>query len=170
VAATGPKNVANVARVADGWLPIFFWPERAADVWGDALAAGRASRDPSLGSLEVVASATVAIGDHLEHLRDSVRPLLALYIGGMGARTMNFYNDLACRYGLEGPARLIQDEYLAGRKDGAARAVPAELVEGITMIGPPGLVRERCLPRSRRDTAEHPRNRARARAHRRSGP
>jgi F420-dependent oxidoreductase-like protein len=143
VAATGPKNVANVARIADGWLPIFFWPERADRVWGDALAAGRADRDPSLRPLEVVASVTVAIGDHLEHLRDTVRPQLALYIGGMGAREMNFYNDLACRYGLDGPARLIQDEYLAGRRDEAAAAVPAELVAGTTMVGPPGLVRDR---------------------------
>jgi F420-dependent oxidoreductase-like protein len=143
VAATGLRNVANVARVADGWLPISFWPERAAGVWGDALTAGRDARDPALRPLEVAASATVAIGDHVEHLRDSVRPELALYIGGMGAREMNFYNDLACRYGLERPARLIQEAYLAGRKDEAARAVPAELVEGTTIIGPRGLARER---------------------------
>jgi len=143
VAASGPRNVANVARVADGWLPIFFWPERADMVWGDALADGLSSRDPSLGALEIVASATVAIGDDLEHLRDTVRPQLALYIGGMGAREMNFYNDLACRYGLEGSAREIQDLYLSGQRAGAAAAVPSELVEGTTIIGPPGLVRDR---------------------------
>lgn len=143
VAASGPKNVQTAARVADGWLPIFFWPERSAQVWGQPLAAGLRDRDPSLRPLEVVASASVAIGDDLEELRDMVRPQLALYIGGMGAREMNFYNDLACRYGLEDDARRIQDLYLAGHKDEAARAVPAELVDGTTLIGPAGLVRER---------------------------
>ena len=146
VAATGPRNVTTVARIADGWIPIFFWPERAQQVWGDALAAGLSRRDSALGSLEIVASTTVAItddADEARHLRDTMRPQLALYIGGMGARDMNFYNDLACRYGLDGPARQIQDLYLAGRKDEAAAAVPAELVEGTTMIGPTGLVRDR---------------------------
>jgi F420-dependent oxidoreductase-like protein len=143
VAATGPKNVAGAARIADGWIPIFFWPERSRQVWGDPLAAGLAERDPALGPLEVVASVTVAVGEDQEHLRDAARPQLALYIGGMGARNMNFYNDLACRYGLEGPAKQIQDLYLSGQKDEAARAVPAELIEGTTMIGPPGLVRDR---------------------------
>ncbi|HUD79467.1 MAG TPA: LLM class F420-dependent oxidoreductase [Streptosporangiaceae bacterium] len=143
VAASGPKNVQTAARVADGWLPIFFWPERSAQVWGQPLAAGLRERDPSLRPLDVVASASVAIGDDLEELRDMVRPQLALYIGGMGAREMNFYNDLACRYGLEDDARRIQDLYLAGHKDEAARAVPAELVDGTTLIGPAGLVRGR---------------------------
>jgi len=146
VAATGPKNVTNAARIADGWIPIFFWPERAQQVWGDALRAGLRDRDSGLGPLEVVVSSTVAITDDAEQarrLQDAVRPQLALYIGGMGAREMNFYNDLACRYGLDEPARQIQDLYLAGRKDEAAAAVPAELVEGTTMIGPAGLVRDR---------------------------
>ncbi len=143
VAATGPKNVENAVRIADGWIPIFFWPERSGQVWGEALAAGLAGRDPALGPLDVVASVTVAVGEGLEHLRESARPQLALYIGGMGARQMNFYNDLACRYGLEGPAKQIQDLYLSGQRDEAARAVPAELIEGTTMIGPPGLVRDR---------------------------
>jgi F420-dependent oxidoreductase-like protein len=143
VAASGPKNVQTAARVADGWLPIFFWPERSAQAWGQPLAAGLRERDPSLRPLEVVASASVAIGEDLEELRDMVRPQLALYIGGMGAREMNFYNDLACRYGLEDDAGRIQDLYLAGHKDEAARAVPAELVDGTTLIGPAGLVRER---------------------------
>jgi F420-dependent oxidoreductase-like protein len=143
VAASGPKNVENAARVADGWIPIFYWPERAQKVWAEPLATGLAQRDPSLGQLEVTVSTTVAIGEHTEHLRDTVRPQLALYIGGMGARSMNFYNDLACRYGLEGPAKQIQDLYLSGAKDQAARAVPAELVEGTTMMGPLGLIRDR---------------------------
>jgi F420-dependent oxidoreductase-like protein len=146
VAATGPRNVTNAARIADGWIPIFFWPERARQVWGDALDAGLRDREPGLGPLEVVASATVAITEDAEkasRLRDATRPQLALYIGGMGAREMNFYNDLACRYGLEESARTIQDLYLAGRREEAAAAVPAELVEGTTIIGPAGLVRDR---------------------------
>ena len=143
VAASGPRNVENAARVADGWIPIFYWPERAGDVWAEPLAKGLAGRDPSLGRLEVAVSTTVAIGEHIEHLRDMVRPQLALYVGGMGAREMNFYNDLACRYGLAGPARQIQDLYLSGLKDEAAAAVPTELVEGTTMIGPLGLIRDR---------------------------
>lgn len=149
VAASGPKNVQTAARVADGWLPIFFWPERSAQVWGQPLAAGLRDRDPSLRPLEVVASASVAIGDDLEELRDMVRPQLALYIGGMGAREMNFYNDLACRYGLEDDARRIQDLYLAGHKDEAARAVPAELVDGTTLIGRPGWCGSGSLPTPR---------------------
>jgi F420-dependent oxidoreductase-like protein len=143
VAGTGPRNVENAARIADGWIPIFFWPERAAQVWNAPLAAGLAQRDPALAPLEVSASVTVAIGDDVEHLREKARPQLALYIGGMGARSRNFYNDLACRYGLEGPAAKIQDLYLAGHKDEAARAVPDELIEGTTLIGPAGYVRER---------------------------
>jgi F420-dependent oxidoreductase-like protein len=143
VAATGPKNVETAARIADGWIPIFFWPERSGRVWGTPLASGLASRHPALGPLEVVASVTVAVGEGQEHLRETARPQLALYIGGMGARQKNFYNDLACRYGLDGAARQIQDLYLDGRKEEAARAVPAELIEGTTMIGPPGLVRDR---------------------------
>jgi F420-dependent oxidoreductase-like protein len=143
VAGTGPKNVENAARIADGWIPIFFWPERSGQVWGEALAAGLGRRSPVLGPLEVVASVTVAVGEGQEQLREAARPQLALYIGGMGAREMNFYNDLACRYGLEGPAKQIQDLYLSGHRDEAARAVPQELIEGTTMIGPPGLVRDR---------------------------
>jgi F420-dependent oxidoreductase-like protein len=143
VAAIGPRNVENVAALADGWIPTFFWPERAAGVWSGPLAAGAARRDGSLGPLEVVAGVAAAIGDDVEGLREPARQNLALYIGGMGARSRNFYNDLACRYGLEGPAAKIQDLYLAGHKDEAARAVPAELIEGTTLIGPEGYVRDR---------------------------
>ena len=143
IASLGPKNVESTARLADGWLPVFFWPERSGQVWGEPLARGASQRDPGLGPLEIVASATVAIGDDLDELRQSARPQLALYIGGMGAADMNFYNDLACRYGLEDAAKRIQDLYLAGHKDEAARAVPQELIDGTTMIGPEGFVRDR---------------------------
>jgi F420-dependent oxidoreductase-like protein len=143
VASLGPKNVESTARFADGWLPIFFWPERADRVWGEPLARGASQRDPSLAPLEIAASTTVAIGDGLEELRQASRPQLALYIGGMGAADMNFYNDLARRYGLEDAAKQIQDLYLGGHREEAARAVPQELIDATTMIGPAGFVRDR---------------------------
>jgi F420-dependent oxidoreductase-like protein len=143
VAAIGPKNVAMTAELAEGWEPIFYVPEKAATVWGEALAAGQAKRDPALPPLEVIAAAPLAIGDDVEHLRDAARPMLALYIGGMGARGRNFYNDLARRYGYEAEAKRIQDLYLSGRKDEAAAAVPAELLAKTSLIGPEGYVIER---------------------------
>jgi F420-dependent oxidoreductase-like protein len=146
IAAIGPKNVAMSAEIADGWQPIFYLPERAAEVWGDSLAAGRAKRDPTLGDLDVVVSTPLAI-THNENsatgLLDAIRPMLALYIGGMGAKGRNFYHDLACRYGFEAEAEAIQDLYLAGKKDDAAAAVPDELVRRSSLIGPAGYVRER---------------------------
>jgi alkanesulfonate monooxygenase SsuD/methylene tetrahydromethanopterin reductase-like flavin-dependent oxidoreductase (luciferase family) len=131
------------AEVADGWLPIFYVPEKAAAVWGDSLAKGEANRAASLGPLEIVAGGLVAIGDDVTNLRDMLRPMVALYVGGMGAKGRNFYNDLACRYGYEAEAANIQELYLAGRKDEAAAAVPADLLEGMSLVGPAGYVRER---------------------------
>jgi F420-dependent oxidoreductase-like protein len=143
LAAIGPKNVALAAELAESWMPIFYLPEKAADVWGGALAEGSAKRDPALGSLDVIASAALAIGDDVVPLRDHSRPQLALYIGGMGARGRNFYNDLARRFGYEAEAQAIQDAYLDGRKDEAAALVPAELVEHTALIGPESYVAER---------------------------
>ncbi|GHF75855.1 F420-dependent oxidoreductase-like protein [Amycolatopsis bartoniae] len=143
LASIGPKNVAMTAEIAEGWEPIFFHPEKAADVWGDSLAEGRAKRDPSLGELDVVVGVPVAIGDDVKHMIDWVRPMVALYVGGMGARGKNFYNELACRYGYEAEAKKIQDLYLDGKKEEAAAAVPAELLEAISLIGPAGYVKER---------------------------
>jgi F420-dependent oxidoreductase-like protein len=143
VASLGDANVRLTAELADGWLPIFFVPEKAADVWGDALAAGAAKRPAELGPLDVVAGGPLAIGDDVTGLRDLARPMLALYVGGMGARGRNFYNDLVRRYGYEAEAATIQDLYLAGRKDEAAAAVPADLLEQTSLVGPAGYVRER---------------------------
>jgi F420-dependent oxidoreductase-like protein len=143
VASLGDAHVRLTPELADGWLPIFFVPEKAADVWGDALAAGAAKRPAELGPLDVVAGGPLAIGDDVTGLRDLARPMLALYIGGMGARGRNFYNDLVRRYGYEAEAATIQDLYLAGRKDEAAAAVPAELLEQTSLVGPAGYVRER---------------------------
>ena len=143
LAALGPKNVEMVAEIAEAWEPIFFMPERAGTVWGDSLAAGKAKRDPALGDLQIVVGVSVAIGDDVEPALEQVRPQLALYIGGMGARGKNFYNDLARRYGYEDEARTIQDLYLDGRKDEAAAAVPDELVRAVSLVGPESYVAER---------------------------
>ncbi|HVT75625.1 MAG TPA: LLM class F420-dependent oxidoreductase [Acidimicrobiales bacterium] len=143
VAAIGEKNVTMTAEIADGWLPIFFMPDKAHLVWGDALKAGKAKRDPSLPELDVVAGGMLAIGDGVEGLRDFMRPALALYIGGMGARGKNFYNELACRYGFEKEAKEIQDLYLDGKKQEAAAAVPAEMLESMTLVGPEGYIKEK---------------------------
>ena len=143
VAALGPKNVALAAELAEGWQPIFYFPEKAGLTWDAPLAEGKAKRDPQLPPLDVIAEAPVAIGDDVTHLRDVTRPFFALYIGGMGARGRNFYYDLACRFGYADEANRIQDAYLSGRKDEAAALVPAELVEKTSLIGPHGYVKER---------------------------
>jgi F420-dependent oxidoreductase-like protein len=143
LAALGPRNVELAAELAEAWMPVFYLPERASQVWGDALADGLAKRDPSLGSLDVIATAPLAIGEDVTALRDRARPFLALYIGGMGARGRNFYNDLARRLGYEAEAKAIQDAYLDGRKAEAEALVPAELLELTSLIGPASYVAER---------------------------
>ncbi|MGS2640460.1 LLM class F420-dependent oxidoreductase [Streptosporangium sp. LJ11] len=143
IAAIGPKNVELSAELAEGWEPIFYVPEKAADVWGASLAAGKARRDPALGELDVIAQASLAIGDDVSGWLELGRPMAALYIGGMGAKGKNFYNDLARRYGYEKEAEQIQNLYLEGKKDEAAALVPYELLEKMSLIGPEGHVRER---------------------------
>ena len=146
VAALGPKNVELAAEAAEGWEPIFYFPERAAAAWGEPLAAGRARRDPSLPPLDVVGQAPLAIGDDVAGYRELARPVFALYIGGMGPhrdRGRNFYYELAVRFGFETAANACQDAYLDGRKDEAAALVPAELLAGTSLIGPAGYVAER---------------------------
>lgn len=145
VASLGDKNVAMTAEVADGWLPMMFIPEKAGSVWGDALAAGTAKRDPSLEPLMIAGGGLLAIGegDEVASLRNLSRPMLALYIGGMGARGRNFYNDLACRYGYEKEAAEIQDLYLAGKKEEAAAAIPDEILRLTSLCGPASWVAER---------------------------
>jgi F420-dependent oxidoreductase-like protein len=146
LAAIGPKNVALAAELAEGWEPIFYMPEKAAEVWGEPLAAGKAKRAAELGPLDVFAQAGLAIGDDVSGYLDLLKPMLALYVGGMGARRdkgPNFYFNLATRYGYGSDAEKIQDAYLGGRKDEAAGLVPDELVERISLIGPAGFVAER---------------------------
>jgi len=143
LAALGPKNVEMAAELAEGWEPIFFYPEKSGAVWGAPLAAGTARRDPSLPPLDVIAQAPLAIGEDVLSYRELARPGFALYIGGMGAKGRNFYNDLAVRYGFEAEAAAIQDAYLDGRKKEAESMVPAELLAGTSLIGPRSLVAER---------------------------
>jgi F420-dependent oxidoreductase-like protein len=143
VAALGPKNVELAAELAEGWQPIFYFPEKAALTWDAPLKAGQAKRDSALPPLDVIAAAPLAIGEDATRLRDILRPMFALYVGGMGARGKNFYYDLACRYGYQQAADQIQDAYLAGRKDAAAALVPADLIEKTSLIGPLGYVTER---------------------------
>jgi F420-dependent oxidoreductase-like protein len=143
LAALGPRNVELASSVAEGWLPLFFVPELSKTAFGPALERGMARRPPELGPLEVAAGGSVAIGDRLEHLRELRRGQLALYVGGMGARGKNFYNALVRRYGFEAEADRIQELYLAGHKDEAAAAVPAELLEKTSLIGPRSYVAER---------------------------
>lgn len=143
IASLGPKNVELTAEIAEGWLPIFYLPERARDVWGADLDAGAAGRDASLGPLEVAAGGLVAIGDDAAGVAELMRPMAALYIGGMGAKGKNFYNDLMRRYGYEEEAEKIQDLYLDGKKDEAAALVPADFLQKINLCGPEGFVKER---------------------------
>jgi F420-dependent oxidoreductase-like protein len=143
IAALGPKNVELTAEIADGWQPIFFYPEKAQSVWGEALKAGQAKRDPTLGPLDVMVGTSLAIGDDVDERLAWLKPQLALYIGGMGAKGRNFYHNLATRYGFGEVADRIQELYLSGRKDEAIAAVPDELVRAISLIGPRGFVAER---------------------------
>ncbi|MCA2226408.1 LLM class F420-dependent oxidoreductase [Nonomuraea aurantiaca] len=143
LAAIGPKNVQLAAEIAEGWLPIFVHPAKLREVWGASLDAGQALRDPSLGPLDIVVTMNLAIGADVDHLLDRGRKALALYIGGMGARGKNFYNNLARRYGYEREAELIQDLYLSGRKQEAEAAVPEDLLRATSLVGPKEYVAER---------------------------
>jgi F420-dependent oxidoreductase-like protein len=143
IAALGPKNVELTAEIAEGWQPIFFYPDKAESVWGAALKAGSAKRDPELGPLDVMVGVSLAIGDDVDERLAWAKPQLALYIGGMGAKNRNFYHNLATRYGFGDVANRIQELYLSGRKDEAIAAVPDELVRGVSLVGPRGFVAER---------------------------
>lgn len=143
LAALGPKNVELAAEIAEGWQPIFYMPEKAKDVWGDALAAGYAKRDATLPPMDIYAGPALAIGDNVEGMREFIKPHIALYIGGMGAKGKNFYHNVATKYGYGAEADRIRELYLAGDKDGAAKVVPDELVRDISLIGSREFVKER---------------------------
>jgi F420-dependent oxidoreductase-like protein len=136
LAALGPKNVALAAEIADGWLPIFVTPERFDDAFGPSLAAAPAG-------FEIAATASVLVGDDVAALRDTLRPHVALYVGGMGAKGRNFYNSLVRRYGWEAEAERIQELYLSGKQREAIAAVPDELVDAVSLVGPKERIAER---------------------------
>jgi F420-dependent oxidoreductase-like protein len=144
LAATGPKNVALAAEIADGWLPVFFSPERMG-LFRAALDEGfaRADAPGKRERFDVAPMASVVVGRDVDACRAQVKPRIALYVGGMGARGRNFYFDLACRYGYEAAAARIQDLYLAGRRPEAEAAVPDALVDEVALCGPPERIRER---------------------------
>ena len=144
IAATRPKSVAQAAEIADGWLAVWYSPYRTG-FYRDALESGfrRAGGGKSLASFDVAPAVTVIQGDDVQACLDFVKPMLALYIGGMGARGKNFYNELACRYGFEAAAKKIQDLYLDGKKAEATAAVPNELADEVSLVGPPGRIRAR---------------------------
>ncbi len=143
LAAIGPKNVELAAEIADGWLPIFFAPERYDAVFKPHVEAGLAKAGKSLDGFDIAPTVSVVINDNLDICYNMLRPFLALYIGGMGARGRNFYNDLAARYGFEAEAAEIQDLYLSGDKGAAMARVPAELIDAVALVGPRERVRER---------------------------
>ena len=145
LASLGPKNVQMTAEIADGWLPTIFHPDMAQQVWGPDLQAGYAKRDAALGPMDIAVGGTVAVCDEhtAQKLKDAQRPGLALYIGGMGARSRNFYNNTFRKYGYEKEAAEIQDLFLSGKKEEAAAAIPQEYLDAITMVGDEGRVRDR---------------------------
>jgi F420-dependent oxidoreductase-like protein len=136
LASIGPKNVELTAEIADGWLPIFFSPKNYATSYKAHVDAGLAKAGKSLDTFDIGPSPMVAVGDDVDACRMMAKPILALYIGGMGAKDQNFYNKLACRYGYEAEAANIQSLYLEGKKHEAALAVPDALVDEVALCGP----------------------------------
>jgi len=145
IAALGPKNVQLTAELADGWLPAFFHPDKARDVFGADLEIGSKLRDPARAPLEVVSGGAIGIcdADTAKKIRDAGRAGTALYVGGMGAKGRNFYNNVFRRYGYEREAEQIQNLYLDGKKDEAAALVPDDYLQATSLVGDEGYVRER---------------------------
>jgi len=142
LAAIGPRNTALAGEIADGWLPTFFSPEHV-DMFRERLREGAERAGRSLEDFVIAPGVSVHINDDLETARDFMRPALALYVGGMGSRKQNFYNALVCEYGFEKAAAEIQDLYLDGKREEACRAIPDELIDMVSLVGPRELVAER---------------------------
>src|SRR5215218_4381548 len=142
IAAIGPKNTQLVGEIADGWLPVFFSPEHVEHSRA-LLEEGAARSGRSLDGFDIAPTVQVSIDEDVDRARDAMRPFVALYVGGMGSREKNFYNALVRRYGFEDAARQIQDLYLDGKKGEAAAAIPAELIDLVTICGPRDRVTER---------------------------
>jgi F420-dependent oxidoreductase-like protein len=142
LAAIGPRNTALAGEIADGWIPAFFSPEHVASL-RSLLEEGAARSGRSLDGFEIAPMVNLHISEDHAAARDLMRPALALYVGGMGSRKQNFYNQLVSRYGFEEAAREVQDLYLAGEREAAAAALPDELVDLVSLCGPPEAVRDR---------------------------
>jgi F420-dependent oxidoreductase-like protein len=144
LAAVGPKNTTLAAEIADGFMPFIFSPEHVGAVRPLLQEGfGRAGDGKGFADFDIAPNTSVCIDDDLDAARDVMRPLLALYIGGMGSREQNFYNRTVAAYGFEEAAREVQDHYLAGRRDQAMAALPAELIDMVTLCGPADRVRDR---------------------------
>jgi alkanesulfonate monooxygenase SsuD/methylene tetrahydromethanopterin reductase-like flavin-dependent oxidoreductase (luciferase family) len=142
LAAIGPKNTALAGEIADGWIPTFFSPEYVAD-FRQALQEGATRADRSLDGFDIAPTVNAYVSDDREMARNLMRPVLALYIGGMGSRKQNFYNNLVQRYGFEDAAKHIQDLYLDGKKEEAGAAIPDDLIDMVSLCGPRDVVRDR---------------------------
>ena len=145
LAAIGPKNVALAAEIADGWLPIFFSPRHYDEVFAANVEAGfaKVGATKSTATFDIAPAVAVVIGDDVAACRNVIKPQLALYIGGMGAKGKNFYYDLVSRYGYDGAAETIQSLFLQGKKQEAAMAVPDALVDDVALCGPKARIAER---------------------------
>lgn len=145
LAAIGPKNVELAAEIADGWLPIFFSPRHYAEVFQASVEAGfaKAGGNKSIANFDIAPAVPVVVGDDVDRCRAAVKPFLALYVGGMGAKGKNFYYDLVCRYGYAEAAERIQNFYLQGKKQEAVLAVPDDLVDDVALCGPKARIAER---------------------------
>jgi F420-dependent oxidoreductase-like protein len=144
IAAIGPRNTTLTAEIADGWIPTLFSPEHVAEfrpLLEEGFAAAGGGK--SFGDFDIAPTVQTLVSDDLDAARDAMRPFLALYVGGMGSRRQNFYNQLVQRYGFEADAERVQDLYLEGRKEEAAAALPGELIDAVSLCGPPDVVRER---------------------------
>src|SRR3954453_21236677 len=142
LAAIGPKNTALAGEIADGWIPFLLSPEHLPQLRA-SLEEGAARAGRSLDDFDIAPSVNLMISDDVQAARDATRPMVALYVGGMGSRKQNFYNELMRRYGFEEAAEEVQDLYLEGKKDEAAAALPGEFLDPVALIGPRDGVRER---------------------------
>jgi len=142
LAAIGPRNTALAGEIADGWIPTLFSPEHVAE-FRPLLEEGAARSGKSLDGFDIAPTVNVFVTDDLETARNAMRPFIALYVGGMGSREQNFYNQVVQRYGFEDAAKKIQDLYLEGKRDEAMAAIPDELIDTVSLCGPPEHVRER---------------------------
>jgi F420-dependent oxidoreductase-like protein len=142
LAAIGPKNTALAGEIADGWIPTLFSPEHVSEL-RPLLQEGAARSGRSLDGFDIAPTVNVFVSDDLDAARDAMRPFIALYVGGMGSREQNFYNQLVTRYGFEREAAEIQDLYLEGKRDEAMAAIPTRLIDTVSLCGPPDVVRER---------------------------